>query len=255
MMTLQSIVAENPGPLGENLSLVSSTSSTNDDLKMSSRRGNGEVRVLVADHQTAGRGRLGRRWHSPPSVNIYLSLLTRPNALNDAPPLALVAGLAVAEAVEETSGVVAKVKWPNDVLVGARRLKKLAGVLCEAVVGPPPALVIGIGINVNQESFPPELRDIATSLILETGAAHRREPIIAALLRRLHLRLTQAENGSLDAVLARWSERSSTLGHRVQCADGLVGKAERTTSSGALVVTDDRGAMHQVMAGPLFELD
>src|SRR5512143_704887 len=139
--------------------------------------------VVVADAQTAGRGRMGRRWVSPAGKNLYVSLLLRPSVPTvDAPQLALVAGIALADAVEEV-GVPAFLKWPNDLYCGGR---KAAGILAEMASDPDGVrhVVIGVGLNVNMEEtdIPSDLRDKATSLRIHAGRVFRRVDVLARLL-------------------------------------------------------------------------
>ena len=133
--------------------------------------------MIAADAQTAGRGRLGRSWHSPPGDNLYLSLLLRPSrAPAEIPPLTLLAGAAVADAVAAL-GLSPRLKWPNDVqlvdraLDGGARRRKLAGILTEMVTAGAAVehVVVGIGINVNGTDFPPDIADRATSVALALG--------------------------------------------------------------------------------------
>ena len=172
MLTAEAIAREEPGPWGAHVAVAEVTGSTNHDLMAAARAGAGHGQVLFAEEQTRGRGRLGRHWHSPRGVNLYFSVLLYPPRLDitQFPPFALVAGLAVAEAIHEATGLSAKVKWPNDVLIGRR---KVAGLLTEALPGSPAGLVVGVGLNVNQDRFPPDLREIATSLALATGQVFR----------------------------------------------------------------------------------
>lgn len=156
--------------------------------------------VVVAGHQTAGRGRHGRAWDAPPGQSLLLSLVLRPALPAERLGLVpLAAGLAVAEAVG-AFGVDASVKWPNDVRVGGR---KLAGVLAETTwAGAEPTVVLGIGLNVEQGSFPEALADLATSLRLVTGRPVDRLAPLAPLLARLAVRLGDAEDVSARLVAA-----------------------------------------------------
>lgn len=250
------IVAAAPScPFCQHLTVVGGTASTNDDLLEELRSGAPNGRVLIADQQMGGRGRVGHSWHSPAGVNLYMSVLLRPR-LDDVAaltPLALVAGLAVAESIRASTGVDAKVKWPNDVLIGRR---KVAGILMEAAESRSggPALVIGIGLNVNQRAFPVDLVDIATSLFIETGQTYARSLVAADLLRRLHQRISEALEGSTESVLDAWSALSSTIGRRVRPQDGPEGIALSIDVSGALVVRDDSGEVHRVIAGLIDEI-
>ena len=143
---------------------LSEIDSTNRYLTDEARAGAPTGLVVVADHQTAGRGRLGRTWVAPPGASLLVSLLLRPTVAADRRHLlVMAAGLAMAEAVEAETGVVAGLKWPNDLLVGER---KLAGILAE-VAGD--ALVVGIGVNIEWHEVPAELSAIATACNLEGG--------------------------------------------------------------------------------------
>jgi BirA family biotin operon repressor/biotin-[acetyl-CoA-carboxylase] ligase len=138
--------------------------------------------VVVAECQSAGRGRLGRNWDSPAGSNVYMTLLLRPELKPDqAPMLTLVMALSVAEALREMTGLDAQIKWPNDIVVNG---KKVCGILTEmrAEVGYIDHVAIGAGINVNREEFPEELKEMATSLVLECGKAFSREEILAGIL-------------------------------------------------------------------------
>jgi len=255
VLTASAIRAARPGPLGRTLRVIESTSSTNDDLAAAARDGAPAGTVLVADHQTGGHGRSGRSWHSPPGVNLYLSVLMRPKLATPGalPSLSLVAGLAVAEALRSTSGLDARVKWPNDVLVDGAR--KVAGILMEAIDASTqtPSLVVGIGLNVNERTFPPELASTATSLYLETGRTHDRAEVAAALLRHIDMRFNEASERGVEDLLSEWSAISSTLGRRVRPQDGPEGVALSVAPNGALLVRDDEGTVHEVVAGLIEE--
>ena len=144
-----------------------------------------EGAVVIADHQTRGRGRQGRSWHSEPATGLYLSTLLKPNL----PPeklacLTLMAGVATVSAIHQQTSAPAKLKWPNDILLNG---KKLAGILCECIAksGNTPAVIVGIGINLNHTSFPESIKDTATSLKLETGKNVDRADLILSLLQNL----------------------------------------------------------------------
>ena len=147
------------------------TGSTNIDCKLLAGQGAPHGALAVTERQVSGRGRRGRGWESPAGESIYMSILCRPDFPPDrAPMLTLVMGVSVAQAVEKYTGLPAKIKWPNDVVVNG---KKICGILTEMEMGLETKeiqyLVIGVGINVNNEAFPEELRDKATSLLLESG--------------------------------------------------------------------------------------
>lgn len=253
MLTRQQIAEVDPGPFGCDLSIVATTGSTNDDLLSEAKLGAPHGRTLFAETQTKGKGRLGRSWYSPEGENLYFSVLLRPSSsrLDLFPPLALVAGVAIAEALKKTTGVNAQLKWPNDVLIEGM---KVSGILAEATDVPRPALVIGIGININQQTFPNELENIATSLSIEKKETIDRALIAGAVLRELSERFSQAENGHLEKILDDWTRLSSTIGKSVRCPDSIVGTATGVDKSGALVVRDQSGKSHLIISGPIEEI-
>ncbi len=172
------------GRLGGPLLAFASVDSTQTLGRRLAIEGAPEGTVVVADYQGAGRGQRGRRWTAPPGTSLLLSCLLRPPLPSSGwPTLTLVAAAAVADAVGDLTGVAARLRWPNDVLVGER---KLAGVLAESVVGPAPFVVLGLGINVAQraEEWPPDLHGRAVSLA-ELGHAVSRAALLAAVLARL----------------------------------------------------------------------
>jgi BirA family biotin operon repressor/biotin-[acetyl-CoA-carboxylase] ligase len=202
--------------------------------------------VVVAETQSAGRGRLGRVWHSPPHVNLYCSIVLRPcTATTDRAAwlcwLPLVAGLAVIHSVHRTTGLMPSLKWPNDVFVNSR---KVAGILCESHLGRTPLdqVVIGIGINVNagNEDFPPDIAVHATSLACELGQPCSRPRLLAALLNELEERVNALAAGVTPSIVEEYSTRCSTLNRKIQVAlasgEVLTGIAEAITEQGALVL-------------------
>lgn len=193
--------------------------------------------AVMAEMQTAGMGRLGRTWVSPPG-GLWLSLvwpLGKP--LGEYQGLPLIAGLATATAIAETVGLECQIKWPNDVLLSQR---KLAGILCQAEPGlVNPAIVIGIGINgnFNARSLGPNLRQPPTSLLDELGQAVDLRLLRDALLKQLELRLAEYERNGIGAYVAEIRERLAWLGENVQCTDS----AGHVLASGKLTGVDELG--------------
>ncbi len=234
--------------------------STNRYLLDEARRGAPEGVVAVADHQEAGRGRLGRRWEAPPGSNLLVSVLLRPDLPAGSRHLAsAVVALAAADAIADRTGVSPGVKWPNDLL--GRDGRKLAGVLAEADLGdgrdPSGApIVVGIGINVgwpaDQADLPPELAEVATSVRRETGEDIDRDELLNALLTALEPRVADLgtpEGRSRQA--AEFRDRCTTLGSRVRVTlpdGGFEGTAVDVTPEGHLVV-DSAGGRRTVVAG------
>jgi BirA family biotin operon repressor/biotin-[acetyl-CoA-carboxylase] ligase len=196
--------------------------------------------VVVAETQTAGRGRRGRAWASPPRRNLYFSAILRPELPPArAPELTLVASLAVCDALRQ-AGVDAGIKWPNDLLAGG---KKIAGILTELAAEPDRVhwVVVGVGVNVNarREDFPEELRAEATSVLLERGQPAPRALFAAACLTALEEWVDVHAEQGFAPIREAWRARSVTLGREVLVrADGreIAGRAEDIDESGALLV-------------------
>lgn len=213
---------------------VEETDSTNSRLLDDARAGAAEGRVLVADHQTAGRGRLGRRWEAPPGSALLVSVLVRPSLpVARAHLVTMAAGLAASDACDAVAGVRPGLKWPNDLVVDDA---KLAGLLAESVVDGEAlrALVVGMGLNVT--AAPAEG---ATCLADHGAGPVERRELLDQWLVRLDARLD-----GLDRVLADYRPRCATLGRdvRVERPDGVVeGRAAGVTDDGHLVVDTATG--------------
>jgi BirA family biotin operon repressor/biotin-[acetyl-CoA-carboxylase] ligase len=226
--------------------------STSDVAKELAEDGAAHGEVVVADRQTAGRGRRGRSWVSPPGKNLYLSVVLRPElAPHRAPELTLLASVALCEAVR-AAGAEAVIKWPNDLLVGGR---KVAGILTEMAADPDRVqwVVVGIGVNLNAaaEDFPDELRAEATSVAVGRGGPVPRALFAAALLGRLEGWLERHAAEGFAPVRERWRELSGTLGREVRVTTGegeIVGVATDVDESGALLVRGPAG-FARVVAG------
>ena len=209
--------------------------STNERAKALARAGAPNGTLVTADEQTAGRGRQGRGWAARPGTAVLMSVIVRDLDERDA-TLPLTTAVAVCEAAEACADVRCAIKWPNDVWIEGR---KLAGILVEA--RPQEAwAVVGVGVNVTSapEDFPAELRETATSLLIETRGreAPSREAVLAALLAALGRRLSQPEERILDD----WRARDALLGSRVAW-NGGEGTAAGVDETGALVVDTHRG--------------
>jgi BirA family biotin operon repressor/biotin-[acetyl-CoA-carboxylase] ligase len=233
------------------VSWVAETGSTNSDLVAAARAGAPAGTVLVADHQTAGRGRLGRRWQAPPGASLLTSILLPPElAGGHLQRLTHAVALAAVAACEELAGVRAVLKWPNDLLVGDR---KLAGVLSESVLdgGQAVAVVVGIGINVDwPQELAPELAGTLTALNYECGRGVDRHQLLDALLAHL---------GATDwtSVDAAYRARLATLGRNVRVHSGeeeLLGRAVDVTPAGELIVEDATGRHLTIHAGDITHL-
>ncbi len=204
--------------------------STNDELRKLAENGLGEGLVLIAENQTAGRGRRGAEWFSPAGEGLAFSILLRPEAPKQFwSRLSLVAGLAVAEAVEKFIPL-AEIKWPNDVLVKGR---KIAGILVEAGKD---FVIVGIGININSVDFPSELA--ATSLALEKGGNVERAEVLLEVVRRLSILSGRIDKG-FESTMVGVRQRCRLTGKRVQftCLGGVkIGLVKGLGAGGELLV-------------------
>ena len=209
--------------------------------------------LVIAEEQTAGRGRFGRRWVSERAAGIYFTLLLRP-ALSPAaaPILTLLAGVALAETIGEICQLPTDLRWPNDVLI---RGKKCAGILVEMTAEPEriERVLMGIGVNVNQMQMPANLAAEATSLRLEAGRSFSRLEILAAVLKRLEQYYLQLLGQGSAAIVRRFSEISSfARGKRVKVTDGsrvLTGETAGLSPEGILLLRRDDGQTEMVLGG------
>lgn len=239
---------------GRNLVVRPRVESTNDVARELAAQGAPEGTVVVADEQTAGRGRMGRRWLAPAGTCLLCSILFRPQLPADrAQWLTMLCSMAAADAVERLAGVRASLKWPNDLIVRAGRWRKLAGVLTETgVVGERLAfVVVGVGVNVN---VPPGrlagLAPGATSLLAETGREVDRVALLAELLGEVEARYGALEAG--ESPRDEWAGRLATLGRavRVVTEEGVVsGVAESVDRRGALLVRTPDGGLQRFLVG------
>lgn len=225
--------------------------STNDELRRLANAGAEEGTLVIAELQTAGRGRRGRVWHSPLGTGLWCSLLVRPPAFLTPSLVPLLLGTAIARGIRTVAGVPALLKWPNDVLIAGL---KVAGILCEAGAG---GLVAGFGINVNQEVFPPEL-PAATSILLQRGQSTEQALLLRAVLE-------EAERLYLDAciqgptqLIAAATALLSTLGRQVEVQlEGATmrGLACGLEPDGALQLQEESGDRRIIRAGDVYHLD
>jgi BirA family transcriptional regulator, biotin operon repressor / biotin---[acetyl-CoA-carboxylase] ligase len=238
------------GGFGDRIHYFLEIGSTNDAAAMLAEHGAPEGTVVIASSQTAGRGRFGRSWYSPPGAGLYVSVICR-NA-TASPYLTLAGGVAVAEGVTRATGLPVEIKWPNDVVVrspsvrsGASPLsrgKKLAGVLAEgaSTAGGLQYVVLGFGINLRPAAYPAELSDRATSIEAELGREVEAGPIFVGILSALADHLRRLAHGDRTELLARWRGFApSVLGSSIECdtpSGRIAGTAAGIADDGALLV-------------------
>ena len=202
-----------------------------------------EGTVVRAEHQTRGRGRLGRDWVDEPGSALLISIVLRPAVeVSRLPQLSLVAGIAIAEALGKTSRLPVAVEWPNDLLI---RGLKVGGILAESSIGADgvAVVILGIGINVNQTRFAGDLQGRATSLAREGARPFDRECLLTAVLERLEAWYRRWAGEGFGPVREAWRRGSATLGQRVAIGQGVEGIAEDLAEDGALLVRTDAGAL------------
>jgi len=197
--------------------------------------------VIVAEEQTAGQGRMGRSWYSPRGEGLYCSIVLEPRQA--APVLTLALGLAAKEAIERTASIGCDLRWPNDVLIGER---KVAGVLVQLQED---KVIAGIGINVNHARFPAHLAPIATSLRLVTGIQYSRELLLANLLDAVDTYCEMLESEGKEAILRLFAQASSYVTGRRVLVDEVAGVTDGLDPSGFLWIRTDNGRRLLVRAG------
>ena len=219
--------------------------------------GEPEGAVVLAEEQTVGRGRAGRTWHSERAVGIYVTLVLRPKlAPVQAPLLTMMAGLSAYTAIQAHSGLVADLKWPNDLLISG---KKVGGILTEmhAEPGQVRFVIVGIGLNVNQEKFPAELGSLATSLRIESGRPQSRLELLVRLLREFENDYNEFLREGSASVIDRFTKVSSyAQGKRVRVSNGkdaFTGVTAGLGPEGLLQVQRDSGQVTTVIAGDVAE--
>lgn len=237
-----SVAADFPEPF--RLLIRETVASTNDEVKVLAEAGAADGLIILAEHQTAGRGRRGASWFSPAGEALAFSILVRPTEPKSLwPRLALAAGLAVAEALGN-HGLQAGIKWPNDVWLGQR---KVAGILVEAGAD---YAVVGIGLNVNSTEFPPAVADIATSMRLAAAREFSRPEMLAAIIQRFTLRRDQIGE-DFSQVVSAVSARCVLTGKQVSMTTASgpkSGTVEGISPSGELLLRTATGLERLIQA-------
>lgn len=226
--------------------------STNITAKGIAEKGFEEGTVVVAEVQTAGKGRLGRGWHSPHGTGIWMSVMVKPTIIPmDAPKITLLTAVSVAQAVWQELGIKPGIKWPNDILMQG---KKVCGILTEikADMDRIHYIIVGIGINVNDHEFPSEIGEIATSLKMETGIDINRAKMAAAVLNNWEENYQEFLQRGFSRIKSVWKEYSVNLRAEVTVhtlKDTIQGRAVDIDDEGMLLVEDTGGTIHKIVAG------
>jgi BirA family biotin operon repressor/biotin-[acetyl-CoA-carboxylase] ligase len=228
-----------PGTIGWRIHYFEELTSTQDRASQLAEQGAAQGTVVIAETQSAGHGRLGRQWYSPPGLNLYLTIVLRPKSASSAVGgLNLMAGVAAAEAIETVAPGIVTLKWPNDVWL---RRKKTGGNLAKAISdGSQIACVLlGIGLNLNLRSgdIPDDLSRIATSVRIETGLECDRIAVAAALFSRLDTRYTEMQKHGFASIRPLWERYSALAGREVTVSD------HGQPLSGVVKGIDDEGAL------------
>ncbi len=230
------------------------TDSTNIRAREMAVAGAHEGTVVIADTQTAGRGRKGRWWHSPEKGGIYMSLILRPRlSPEDAPRITLMTAVALAEALTAFTDAAIQIKWPNDLLINN---KKICGILTEisTEMDMVEYVIAGMGMNVNMgpDAFSGGLEDIATSLSMETGQTFDRAKVVKTILEKFEETYDLFTAGRFDPIIDRWKTFSSILGKTIRI--DVLGKLHQgrvldVDNSGVLIMEDTNGKVHRFYSG------
>lgn len=247
------------GDIGKEVFFYESVDSTNTIAAERAEKGAAEGVVVLADSQQKGRGRHGRCWESPSGVNIYMSIILRPEIeTKDITLITIMAAIACAHALRRITGLNLTIKWPNDLMV---RNKKLGGILTELKTGHGRIIfaILGIGINVNIESnaFPDDIKQIATSVRAETGKPYSREVISAEILNEIDHWYRVLHKKGREMLLSEWQKLTSTLGKKVRVTvdkETFTGLAEAIDDEGMLLLRLPSGVLKRISSGDLIEL-
>lgn len=230
--------------------------STNSYARHLADTGYPEGTLIVAESQSAGKGRRGRHWHSEPGLGVYFSLILRPQLpLNELSRINLAIAVAITRALQAACSLKTGIKWPNDILVNGR---KMAGILTEAVTDMDGLeyVVTGIGLNINHldSDFPETLRPYATSVRIETGQEQSRMGIFQELLLHLEMNCQHLMNSAFESILADYRSLSLAIGREIQFDSEkgpAVGRGMDIDSNGFLIVQDSAGGSHKLMSGEI----
>ncbi len=239
--------------IGRKILYFPSIESTNTMAVELSKKGESEGTVVIADEQTRGKGRLGRQWLGAANKNILMSVIFRPQLeTNGLFYITMLTSAAIVKAIKKTTGIKADIKWPNDIYIGN---KKAAGILTEmdAGEGRTNYVVVGIGLNVNfNPSDYPEIREIATSLLLEGGREYSRARLLTNILEEIEKRYDLLKNGKFGRIYGEWKRSSIILGRHVKIllpGHTVEGIAESVGPDGTLILALKDGSRRQILSG------
>ncbi|HHW01518.1 MAG TPA: biotin--[acetyl-CoA-carboxylase] ligase [Thermoanaerobacterales bacterium] len=238
--------------LGDRIYYYSTIGSTNSEAKRIAQEGAPHGTLIIAEEQTKGKGRMGRSWTSPRGTGIWISIIMKPQMMpSEAPKLTILTAVAVAEAINEETNINAVIKWPNDILIQG---KKVCGILTEmsAELDIVNYVVIGVGINVNNDTFPEEVKDRAISLKIAKGKTVDRLRVLACFLEKLEKHYAIAMSQGFEAVFDRWRKLCCNLGKPVEIVtkNGFFsGVAIDIDEHGALIVKKDDGNFEKLFSG------
>lgn len=213
-----------------------------------------EGTLVIAEEQTAGRGRMARPWQSPKYTGIWMSLILKPELPPfKAPQFTLITAVAVTEAIRDATGVTPTIKWPNDLLLNG---KKVTGILTELQADSDHirSIIIGIGVNVNQREFPKELADIATSIAIEKGETVSRAQIVQAIMKNLEIYYDEYMTNGFSLIKEKWETYAISIGRSIiaRTVTGTIrGKALGITEEGVLKLEDENGSIHDIYSADI----
>ncbi|MCP3923520.1 MAG: biotin--[acetyl-CoA-carboxylase] ligase [Desulfobacterales bacterium] len=242
--------------LGKKVVFFDETDSTNIKARDLAEEGAEEGTIVIAESQTMGRGRKGRSWYTGKGSGIFLSLILRPPlAPTEVAITTLMTAIAMVEAVKSVTKVEPKIKWPNDLLLGG---KKICGILTEVSTEMDSVnyIIVGIGININTEavSFPKEIKNIATSLHIETGEKFKRKLITQSFLKSFEKLYNILKNRNFNHIMKEWKKHSDMIGKRVEIEifeRKIKGVVEDIEDDGVLRVCSDDGSIERIISGDI----
>ncbi|MFK2824191.1 biotin--[acetyl-CoA-carboxylase] ligase [Bacillus sp. B190/17] len=243
--------------LGKKIVSLETTDSTQKEAHRLAQEAFKEGTVVIAEEQTAGRGRMAREWYSPKYTGIWMSIILKPSLPPyKAPQFTLITAVAIIEAIMETTGLHPEIKWPNDILLNG---KKVTGILTElqADADQIHSIIIGIGMNANQKEFPDELKEIATSLAIEKGEVVSRSQLVQVILKNLEMYYDVYMKEGFTNIKKRWEKYALSIGKQITArtvTGAIRGKALGITEEGVLKLLDEEGTIHDIYSADI-EID